>query len=70
MQQQKACFAMLKVESLDFIVLDQGTNDLISNSTSEGIVDKILNLATSIKTSKNQIFVSGLAIRKDKLNKK
>lgn len=61
---------MLKVESLDFIVLDQGTNDLISNSTSEGIVDKILNLATSIKTSKNQIFVSGLAIRKDKLNKK
>ena len=70
MQQQKACFAMLKVESLDFIVLDQGTNDLISNSTSEGIVDKILNLATSIKTSKNQIFVSGLAIRKDKSNKK
>ena len=70
MQQQKACFAMLKVESLDFIVLDQGTNDLISNSTSEGIVDKILNLATSIKTSKNQIFVSGLAIRKDKLDKK
>lgn len=70
MQQQKACFAMLKVESLDFIVLDQGTDDLISNSTSEGIVDKILNLATSIKTSKNQIFVSGLAIRKDKLDKK
>lgn len=44
---------MLKVESLDFIVLDQGTNDLISNSTSEGIVDKILNLATSIKISKS-----------------
>ena len=31
---------------------------------------KILNLAASVKTSKNQVFVSGLAIRKDKLNKK
>ena len=69
-QQQDASFAMLKVEFPDFILLHQGTNDLNSNSTSEGSVDKILNLATSIKTSKNQIFVSRLAIRKDKLNKK
>ena len=29
-----------------------------------------MNLAASIKTSKNQVFVSGLVIRKDKLNKK
>ena len=54
----------------DFIILHHGTNDLNSYSTSEEIADKILNLATSIKTSKNQVFVSGLVIRKDKLNKK
>ena len=29
-----------------------------------------MNLAASVKTSKNQVFVSGLVIRKDKLKKK
>ena len=29
-----------------------------------------MNLAAAIKTSKNQVFVSGLVIRKDRLNKK
>ena len=29
-----------------------------------------MNLAASIKTSNNKVFVSGLVIRKDKLNKK
>ena len=29
-----------------------------------------MNLAASIKTSKKQVFVSGLVIRKDKFNKK
>ena len=29
-----------------------------------------MNLAVSIKISKNQVFISGLVIRKDKLNKK
>ena len=60
----------LEDTSPDFIILHHGTNDLNSNSTSEEIADKILNLAASIKTSKNQVFVSGLVIRKDKLNKK
>ena len=55
----------------DFIILHHGTNDLnSSNSTSEEFADKILNLAASIKTSKNQVFVSGLVIRKDKSNNK
>ena len=54
----------------DFIILHHCTNDLNSNSTSEEIAAKILNLAALIKTSKNQVFVSGLVIRKDKLNKK
>ena len=60
----------LEDTSPGFIKLHHGTNDLNSNSTSEEIADKILNLAASIKTSKNQVFVSGLVIRKDKLNKK
>ena len=58
----------LEDTSPDFI-LHHGTNDLNSSSTSEEIADKILNIP-SIKTSKNQVFVFGLVIRKDKLNKK
>ena len=46
----------LEDASSDFIILHHGTNDLNGNSTSEEIADKILNLATSIKTSKNQVF--------------
>ena len=60
----------LEDTSPDFIILHHGTNYLISNSTSEEIGDKILNLAASINTSKNQVFIYGLVIRKDKLNKK
>ena len=52
----------------DFIKLHHGTNDLKGNNTSEEIADKILNLAVRIKASKNQVFVSSLVIRKDKLN--
>ena len=44
--------------------------DSNGNSTSEEIPDKILNLAALTKTSKNQVFFSGLVIRKDKLTKK
>ena len=51
----------LEDTSPDFIILHHSTNDLNS---------KILNSAASIKTSKNQVFVSGLVIREDKLNKK
>ena len=60
----------LEDTSPSFIILHHGTNDWNSDSTSDEIADKILNLATSIKTSKNQVFVSGLVIRKDELNKK
>ena len=60
----------LEDTSPDFIILYHGTNDLNCNSTSEEIADKILNLVALIKTSKNQVFISGLVIRKDKLNKK
>ena len=57
-------------KSRDFIIYHHGANDLNGNSTSEEIADKILNLAASIKTSKNQVFVFGLALGKEKLNKK
>ena len=60
----------LEGTSPDFIILHHGTNNLNSNSTSEEIADKILNLADSIKTSKTQVFGSALVIRKVKLNKK
>ena len=56
--------------SPDFVILHHCTNDLNGNSTSEEIADKILNLATSIKASENQIFIPVLVKRKDKLNKK
>ena len=59
----------LEDTSPDFIILHHDTNDLNGNSTSEENADKMLNLAASIKTSKNQVFVSGVVIRKDKLKK-
>ena len=59
----------LEDTSPDFIVLHHGTNDWNGQSTSEEIADNILNLAVSIKTSTNQVFLSGLIIRKDKLTK-
>ena len=58
----------LENTSPDFIILHHGTNNLNGNSTFEEIADKILNSAASIKTGKNQVFVSGLVIRKDKFN--
>ena len=60
----------LEDTSPDFIILHYDTNDLNGNSTSEEIADKILNLPASVKSSKNQVFVFGLVIKKDKLNKK
>ena len=60
----------LEDTSPDFMIFHHCANDLNGNSTSEEIADKILNLAASIKSSKNQVFVSGLVIEKDKLNKK
>ena len=49
----------LQDTSPDFVILHYDTNDLNDSSTSEEIAEKILNLATLIKTRKNQVFVSG-----------
>ena len=45
------------------IILHHTMNDLKSNDASEGMTDKMLNLAASVKTNENQTFISGLAIR-------
>ena len=55
---------------LDNTILNHRTNDLKSNSTTEEITDKILNLAASVKTNENEVFISGLVVINNKLNKK
>ena len=49
---------MLRGYIPDFIILHHGTNELNDNSTSEEIAYKILNIAASVKVSKNQILFS------------
>ena len=65
--QVKGC---LEDTSPDLIIFHNDRNNLKDNSTFEDVADKTLNLASLVKTSKNQIFVSSLIIRNDKLNKK
>ena len=55
---------------LDNTILHHRTNDLKSNSTTEKITDKILNLAASVKTNENEVFISALVVINNKLNKK
>ena len=43
------------------IILHHTMNDLKSNDASEGMTDKMLNLAALVKTNENQIFISGLS---------
>ena len=60
----------LEDTSPDHIILHHGTNDLRSNNTPDETTDKILNLAASVKTNENQVFICGLVVRNDKLNNK
>ena len=60
----------LEDTSPDHIILHHGTNDLRSNNTSDETTDKILNLAASVKTNENRVFICGLVVRNDKLNNK
>ena len=52
------------------IIVHIGTNDLSSNKNSDEIADEIVNFAKSIKTDENNIVISGIVLRKDRLNKK
>ena len=55
--------------SPDLLIIHAGTNDLRS-STPEEVTERLVNLATSMKTSENQIVISSLINRADHLNAK
>ena len=59
----------LEFTSHDHIILYYGIYDLRSNNIPQKSSNKILNLGTSRKTNENQVFISGLVVRNDKLNK-
>ena len=52
------------------IVLHCGTNDLRKNTSTVEIGQKILELAVSCKSDSNNILISGIVPRRDKLNAK
>ena len=52
------------------IVLHCGTNDLRKNTSAVEIGQKILELAVSCKSDSNNILISGIVPRRDKLNAK
>ena len=54
----------------DLIILHCGTNDLRSNKQPNEIANEIAGLAIDLKTEKNDVMVSSIAPRRDKLNQK
>ena len=54
----------------DLIIVHVGTNDLKSEQTSEEIAVNVLNLVKEIKTTTNEVMISSITTRKDKLNAK
>ena len=56
--------------SSDTVILHHGTNDLKSGNTSEKIATDIVNLALTIQNEKTKVFISGLTIRNDNLDKR
>ena len=56
--------------SPDIAILHHGTNHLKSDNTSEKTAADIVNLALTIQSEKNKVFISGLTIRNDSLNKR
>ena len=54
----------------DLIILHCGTNDLRSTKSPTEIATEIYNLALDLKTTKNDVMISGIVPRRDKLNDK
>ena len=54
----------------DMAILHVGTNDLRSDTSEQQIATDIVNLATSLKTDKNEICVSSITARRDQLKNK
>ena len=52
------------------IIVHIGTNGLSSNKNSDEIADEIFNFAKSIKTDENNIVISSVVPRKDRLKSK
>ena len=52
------------------VILHHGTIDLKSGNTSENIATYIVKLALTIQSEKNKVFISGLIMRNDNLDKK
>ena len=52
------------------IIVHIGTNDLSSNKNSDEIAGEIVNFTKSIKTDENNIVISSIVPRKDRLNNK
>ena len=54
----------------DIIILHCGTNDLRSGKNADEIANDVINLASVIKTKENDIIISSITTRSDKLQKK
>ena len=54
----------------DLFILHTGTNDLRSGKQPEDIANEIIELALDIRTGENEVAISELVIRNDKLNEK
>ena len=54
----------------DLIGIHTGTNSRRTTKGAEDIANEILNLAKSIKTESNEIMISGIIPRRDRLNTK
>lgn len=49
-------------------ILHVGTNNYKNKKSAEDIANDIINLEISIRNEKNNVFVSGLTVRNDRLN--
>ena len=56
--------------SPDLLILHCGTNNLKEEKSPEIIADSIIKLAVHMKNDDNEVMISGLTYRKDKLNDK
>ena len=54
----------------DLLIIHGGTNDLRSEKTSKQIAEKIVTLASDVKTEENDVIISGIVRRNDELNTK
>ena len=52
------------------LIIHHGTNDLSNKSTPEEVASNIINLAKNLKSEVDNVYVSGLTIRNDKLEPK